>query len=248
MAKRFSVWLGTTIDPAYGSVADIQGAVRALRPPGSWSLEALWKGGEGGSWQSQFDPHPLAISGPDRLAELRAAGTKLSPKLTVTPYIVLRGRPAWNDAEWAQIAACAEVAGRVVLNLEEGPAYWNGPTDAEALTREYILPLKARLPEKASLELCCIPRQWVIDALGGRDCLIAWAYACQSASWEAYDAVAPDLDVAASMGRVMSWLEPTDRMWKPRYYTPLVQRSRIDAWAQTGYCKHGMQVWWIDGD
>ena len=50
--KRFSVWNGTTIHPAYRDLQDIQDAILALKPEGKWSLEWLVKGAEGGTWQA----------------------------------------------------------------------------------------------------------------------------------------------------------------------------------------------------
>jgi hypothetical protein len=175
----------------------------------------------------------------------------MNPPLLVTPYIIVRGRSEWNTAEWDQIARCAAVTGRVVLNLEPGETYWNGPTKQVELQSWYLGPMRARvqaLAPAARLELCAIPRQWVVDALGGVASIGGWLQATQSASWECYDAVAPDLDVALAMARVKQWADQTGFHGGAHFRIPLVQRSRIQAWANTEYASNGLQVWHLDGD
>ncbi len=220
--------------------------MRALAPPGTWTHEWLVKAGEGGTWQGTWDSHPLALDGPDKLRSLRQQGERLDPPLVVTPYVVVRGRPEWNEAEWEQIAACADVADRVVLNLEPGSQYWNGPKDPTGVREQYLEPMLERVRSRApraKLELCAIPRQWVVDELGGRESLRAWLESVSSASWECYDAAAPDLDVGKSLTRVTGW-----GGHETAYRIPVVQRSRIAAWADTPLCRPGFQVWHLDGD
>jgi len=209
------------------------------------------KAGEAGTYQATWDNHPMAIDGPARLKTLFDQGKAMNPPLIVTPYVIVRGRAEWNTAEWDQIARCAAVTGRVVLNLEPGEAYWNGPTRLIELQSWYLGPLRARLQAlapTARVELCAIPRQWVIDELGGVATLGAWLSAAQSASWECYDAIAPDLDVAKAISRVDGWAAQTGLTRGRHYRIPLVQRSRIQAWANTEYAADGMQVWHLDGD
>lgn len=271
MTRRFTVWNGVAINPAYQHVRDIRDALLALRPPHMqrFSLEWLVKAGEGGSYQARGlhqswgDPHPLAIDGPATLRRLYLAGQRLRPRLYVTPYVVVRGRPDWNQAEWTQIAACAAVAKRVVLNLEDGPAYWGGPTDPESLRAEYLWPLAYAIREaetvgrrRVSVELCAIPRLGVLEHLGGVPAILTWLEFCAqfrgSASWECYDAASPHrdgeryecLDVAHSFERLEGAGVWGDAQWR----IPVVQRSRIGAWASTKHARRGLQVWHLGGD
>lgn len=263
--KRFSVWNGVTINPAYRSLQDIRDAILALKPEGRWSIEWIPKAGEGGSWQGfEWDDHHLAIKGFGHLQGLVEEGKRLRPALHVVPYVVIRGRPEWREAELQQVAECAVAARRVILNLEPGSYYWNGPTTARQLQEEYIGPMWDRIraafgPDpawrKVFLEVAAIPRQWVVDALGGddddpaiRSTLEAWVEGCQGMSWECYDAIAPDLDVAGSMARVYRWLGDTSKAGRASFRIPIVQRSRIQAWAHTGYARYGLEVWHLDGD
>lgn len=249
MTRRFAAWNGTTIHPAYQSLANIRDAVQAIAPAGSWGLAWYPKAGEGGTWQSAWDGHPLAIDGPDKLRALVREGRRLRPRLNVVPYVVVRGRADWNEAEWEQIAACAREAGEVVLNLEPGSAYWAGPTDAAELTAEYILPLKARLAGiKAKLRLAAIPRAWVFDALGGAATMVAWLYACDSASWECYGMVADDLLVDRAIPRVRAMLAAVGVQLPARYYSPIVQRGEIGTWVGTPWARYSLEVWHLDGD
>ena len=246
-AARFGVWNGVSIQRRYQSLEEVHAAVQELNPyPERWAPEWLVKAGEAGTWQLAWDSHPLAISGPEDLRALYERGQEIG--LLVTPYVIVRGRAEWNAGEWAQIAACAEITGRVVLNLEDGPRYWNGPTRAWALAAEYLAPLRERLPAGAQLELCAIPRNHVVHSLGGPAAIAAWLSLCTSCSWECYDAIAPDLDVAASMERVAGWFNLAGVALRPEYFIPLVQRSRIGDWAPTIYAAHGLQVWHLDGD
>jgi hypothetical protein len=252
MVKLFSVWNGTTINPRYQSMADIKNAVHTLNPfprNRAWHEEWLIKAGEGGTWQSDLgDSHPLALSGPDSLQERVAQGVRY--KLHVIPYVVIRGKPAWDQDEWNQITDCARLADRVVLNLEPGAQYWDGPTAQQELFDQYINPLLDQLSTLPSyqLEVCMIPRQWTQDVLGGEPCWAAWVSKAQRVSYECYDATAADLDVAASIARVQQWAADTGWGGNPEDLIPVVQQSRIGAWATTSYCKHGFEVWHLDGD
>lgn len=261
---RLGVWNGTHIGAQYRGLADIRDAILALQPPGRWSLEWLVKAGEGGSWQGTWDQHPLAIDSPRTLRALFLEGRGLRPRLLVTPYVVVRGRAEWNEAEREQVAACAAATGRVVLNLEPGDHYWGGPTQPSLLRQDYLAPLEARLRQAlraarrrtASVELCAIPRRAAIEALGGVEAITAWLEFCAlfhgSAAWETYDAASPHadgetwecLDVAHAFAR----LEALGVWGDPQWRIPVVQRSRVAAWARTAYARRGLQVWHLDGD
>lgn len=251
---RFSVWNGVRINPQHQSLPEIAAVIEALKPRGRWSREWLVKAGEGGTWQAAWDGHLLALDGPEKLRALYQEGRGLRPRLWVTPYVVVRGRPQWDAAEWRQIAECAAVTGRVVLNLEDGPQYWNGDTDPDLLRANYLEPLAAtvrsigaqagRLGHRVHLQLCAIPRAWSVASLGGVDAINAWLSYCRSAAWECYDAAAPDLDVALSMER----LEQLGVWGDPQWRIPVVNRSRIDAWACSPRARRGLQVWHLDGD
>lgn len=265
---RFSVWNGTSINPAYQSLEDAAAAIEALKPAGRWSREWLVKAGEGGTWQARWDPiHPLALSGQRDLAMLRNAGLAMRPRLYVTPYIVVRGQWEWKEAEWSHIATCLATCGKVVLNLEDGAQYWNGPTDAAALRAEYLEPLQARLsgwgglkPDAAgrfNLELCCIPRSYVLRALGGVLAINTWLDYCRSASWECYDELSPHPGGDSGAAECLEPVHAFERLealgvWgderrNPRRI-PVVQRSRIGAWASHPVARRGLQVWHLDGD
>jgi hypothetical protein len=250
---RFSVWNGVSISRGYASMADVAAAVQALVPDGPrWSpVEWLVKAGEGGTYQRTWDHHPLAIGSAAELGQRIKEGAARG--IRVVPYIVVRGRADWRGAEHQQIVECAAVARRVVLNLEEGASYWNGPTNQQELQETWIWPLEEALrrtprARTAEIEICAIPRRWVVDALGGLPCLAAWLAFARRASWECYDAIADDLDVAASIARVTSWGAETGWGKQPRFKIPVVQRSRIEAWAGTKYARYGLEVWHLDGD
>lgn len=244
--RRFTVWCGVNISPGYRSVNDLAVATRDLAPTGEWDdAELLLKAGEGGSWQSAFDPHPLAISGPDKLATLRSAGPAAG--ITITPYVVVRGRPAWITGEQAMIRSCVEVAGRCVLNVEPGAQYWNGPGDP-AYIRAY---LQGCGVPASSLELCTIPRAAQVAELGGVACLQAWTdpTLVGSASWETYGLAAPgsstsSLQVDAAIPRLDGWGVPPGS----QYRIPVVQRDERARWAETPWCAYGMQIWFIGGN
>lgn len=248
-SKPFSVWNGQSISRRYNTIEDIAEAVRYLAPANMpWRLEWLVKAGEGGSYQAQYlhpkwgDPHPLAIDSADKLAILVEYGR--SEGLRVVPYFIVRGKAEWNPSEWQQIADCASITGKVVLNLEPGAEYWNGPTSPNNLRGGYLEPLQRMLPPNAELELACIPRVWVFQTLGGAAAINTWLTFCKWASWECYDAVANDLRVDDSMA-VLDQLEVPN---EPNYRIPIVQRSRIEYWAESEFCANGMEVWHLDGD
>jgi hypothetical protein len=254
--RRFAVWMGTAIPWKYRSMADVAAAVQALCPPGEWAPEVLIKAGEGGSWQSTWDKHPLAVSGACMLGILCKEGE--AQGLTVTPYFVIRGKPAWVPSEIEQIVQAAEVAGRVVLNLEPGAMYWNGPTDAEAVAAGYLRPLRQLLAERAPgavIELAAIPRQWVIDSLGGDDddpgtvsALEAWMEHVDAMSWETYGDAARDLRPDLAMARVERWQADTPRAGDPAFRIPIIQRSMIAGWVGTPECAGGVEIWHLDGN
>lgn len=234
------MWNGSAIGSRYQSLADVALAIRAL-VPASWSdagLEWLVKAGEGGSWQSTWDPHPLAISGQAKLAELVNHGLQLG--VEVIPYVVVRGRDEWLQAELAQIRACAAVAERVVLNLEPGASYFNGTP-----TVDWVNAWFGNLGLKASqLELCAIPRSWCAQQLGGPAVMQAWLAHVSRASWECYDAAAADLAPDVAIERCASpWGADV-----PDKQVIVVQRSRIGAWCETQLAAAGMEVWHLDGD
>jgi hypothetical protein len=183
--RRFTVWCGSSIGRQYQTIEQLAARVLDLLPTGVWDeLELLMKAGEGGTWQSAFDPHPLALSGSwtlaNHIADARSIGVR------ITPYVVVRGRPAWLADEQAQIRACVTVAGRCVLNVEPGAPYYNGPNDPTYI-RGYLRGIA--VPADA-LEVCAIPRATQVAELGGVACIQAWTdpQFVGSASWETYDA------------------------------------------------------------
>ena len=235
------MWNGSAIGAGYHSLADIARAVQAL-VPASWTdvgLEWLVKAGEGGDWQSRWDTHPLAVSGPARLAELVAEGEQLGVR--VVPYVVVRGRADWLGAELVQVAACARVAERVVLNLEPGAQfYFNGVPSVEWVNAYFD-----RLGLGSSkLELCAIPRTLAASYLGGPAVMQAWLAHASRASWECYDAAAADLSPDRALQLVEQWGAPPG----PQYRIPVVQRSRVGAWCDSELAGGGMEVWHLDGD
>jgi hypothetical protein len=65
IARRFTVWCGSSIAPAHRTIEDLAVATYALIPEGLWDqVELLLKAGEGGTWQRAFDSHPLALGDP----------------------------------------------------------------------------------------------------------------------------------------------------------------------------------------
>lgn len=242
--KKLMVWNGTTIH--HESLSEIKQAILDLAP----DRQPVWlpKAGEGGSWQSTWDSHPLALDGFGRLTDMVREGNAMG--LGIVPYVVVRGRPEWNDAEHKQIAEIAVATRHVVLNLECGDWYWNGPTNPDVLRAEYLEPLRNRIKDAfggdpawryVKLEVTAIPRQWVVNELGGQEALVAWAKYAKAMSWECYDAIADDLGVADSLYRVSQWLPGKSASFR----IPLVQKSRIPVWAP--YFPT-LEVWHLDGD
>jgi hypothetical protein len=138
-----------------------------------------------------------------------------------------------------------------VLNLEPRGVsngkefYWNGPTDPRGVRDQYLSPLLQHAPREA-LELACIPRDWVIGALGGPETLRTWLEHVGSASWECYDVIAPqDLNPDVAMPRVERCMPSVAG---PDFRIIIVQQSRIDAWAGGHWAVPGLQVWHLDGD
>jgi hypothetical protein len=245
-ARRFTVWCGVSINPAYRTVEDLARATYALLPPGQWDeVELLLKAGEAGTWQAAWDSHPLALSGPTALAERITAARAFG--LRITPYVVVRARPAWNPGEQAQVRACVQAAGRCVLNIEPGTPYYNGPNDP-AYIRNYLRGIGVP-PD--TLEVCMIPRQGQVNELGGPACLQAWTDPALvgAASWECYGIAAPgfgstSLQTNTAIPRLDGWGVPPG----PEYRIPLVQRDERDRWAQTPWCATGIAVWHLDGN
>jgi hypothetical protein len=251
-ARRFGVWNGVAISREYSSLAVVAAAVRALCPQGRWYLEWLVKAGEV-DWQSRWDSHPLAIDGPAKLKALYQEGRRLRPALKVTPYFVIRGRPQWIAEEHQKIALAASITGRVVLNLEEGERYWNGPTDPEQLRCEYLDPLARMIRtlaprRRVQIQIGAIPREWVVRELGGDPAIDEWARFAGAMSWECYGAAARDLMPDVAMARVRQWLSDVPKAKGPAYYVPIVQRSMIAQWAGSPECRDGMEVWHLGGD
>lgn len=245
LVRRFTAWMGVDIPAHYQSVAQLAAAVESLNPAGAWDeLELLLKAGEGGSWQSNFDPHPLAVSGPAKLGQLIDEAQPLG--LRITPYVVVRARPDWIGGETVMINQCVAVAGRCVLNVEPGALYYNGPNDPSYI-RNY---LRGCDVPASTLEVCLIPRAAQVEQLGGRPCVEAWTdpNLIGGASWETYGLAAPgygatSLQVDAAIPRLDSWGVPQD----PRFRIPVVQRDERNVWAPTIWAAGGLAVWWLDG-
>jgi hypothetical protein len=245
-ARRFTVWNGSSISPAHRTIEDLAIATYALLPAGVWDeVELLLKAGEGGTWQSAFDPHPLALSGPTMLAAHIATADGYA--LRITPYVVVRGRGDWLAGEQAQIRQCVQVARRCILNVEPGAPYWNGPNDP-GFIRGYLRGIGV---QASALEVCLIPRQTQVDELGGAACIRAWTDPALvgAASWETYGMAAPgygrdSLQVDAAIPRLDGWGVPP----APQYRIPLVQRDERDRWTDTPWCAAGLAVWHLDGN
>jgi hypothetical protein len=245
--RRFTVWCGSSINRAHRTVEDLARATFALLPRGTWDeVELLIKAGEGGSWQSNFDAHPLALSGPFALTQLVAEGRAVG--LRITPYVVVRARSAWIADEQRQIRQCVAAAGRCVLNVEPGTPYYNGPNDPRFIRGVYLAGIG--VPADA-IEVCMIPRAGQVNELGGRPCIEAWTdpTLVGAASWECYGLAAwipgpTSLLVDEAIARLDGWGVPQEL----RYRIPVVQRDERDRWAQTIWCAQGMAVWYLDGN
>jgi hypothetical protein len=246
VSRRFTVWSGSTIARSHRTVADLAAAVYALVPAGVWDeVELLLKAGEGGSWQSLFDTHPLAPSGPAMLADLVDQAKAWG--LRITPYVVVRGRAEWLPHEQLMIRQCVDVADRCVLNVEPGAPYWNGPNDPRYI-RAYLAAIGVAAER---LEVCLIPRANQVAELGGAACIQAWTdpSLVGGASWETYDGIAPgsgptSLRPDVAIPRLLAWGVPDD----PCYRVCIVQRNRIAAWADSEWASQGLEVWHLDGD
>jgi hypothetical protein len=255
--RRFSVWCGSSIGQQHRTLYDLCVAAMALEPDGKWDeVEVLMKAGEGGSWIANYlhprwgDAHPLALDGPETLArhvaDVQGLGVRISPYIVVRRTGNVAGQD-WTVPEQQQIRDCVRVAGRCVLNVEPGAPYDNGPKNPSAI-RAYLSGIGVP-PD--TLEFCSIPRYTQVAELGGVDCLLAWTdpSLVGSASWETYDATAgfsgpTSLIPSEAIPRLDKWGVAAG----PQYRICVVQRSRIDAWAQSIWCAQGMQVWFMDGD
>jgi hypothetical protein len=240
--KKFTVWNGTRFNTSRPTIGDVAAAVYALLPTGIWDeVELLVKAGEGGTWQAAWDPHPLALSNSADLAKLVSDAAQYH--LTITPYVIVRGRAEWLPQEQAMIRACCTIANRCILNLEPGTPYWNGPNDPNFIRNNYLKPIGVP-PTK--LQLCAIPRLTQINELGGVPCINAWTDPTYvgSASWECYGMIAPLLRVDVAIPNLDKWgVTPG---WQ--YRIPTTQRGERETWANTEWCEHGMEIWYLDGD
>lgn len=235
-ARAFGVWNGVTI---LHSLSETFARVKALTPPGDWQPEWYPKAGEGGTWQRDLSD-PNGLSGEAMLATWVAYGKQ--DGVAVVPYVVVRGRAAWNTAEWAQVAACVRAAGRCILNLEPGAQYWNGGTTPEAIDR-YMDGVNAAGAPDTALELCAIPRTAQVNELGGPAALGTWLDRVARASWECYeDSPAPALAPGYAIPNVVQPLTSD-----PLKQIPLVQRSMIGRYADSEWTANGCEVWHLDG-
>lgn len=177
--KNFSVWTGNTIPTWIHNSGDIARAIQDLNPyAGPTNLEWWVKVGEGGSWQATWDPHPMC---PGSVEEMVTLVYQMSQHgIRVVPWVVLRGRPEWSEGEYEMIRACAAATGSCALNLENGPEYWNGPTDAGQVG-EWIDRIGVA---SSALWLTAIPRQSVVNELGGNETMAMWLSKVSGASWE----------------------------------------------------------------
>jgi len=244
--RRFTVWNCSSINPTHQTIGDLCLATLALVPAGQWDeVELLLKAGEGGSWQSSFDSHPLALNGPTNLASHIAVAKVAGVR--ITPYVVVRGRVAWMTDEQSQIRQCAATCGRCVLNVEPGAPYYNGANDP-GFIRNYLA--GCNVPGGA-LEVCLIPRQTQVNELGGGTCIQAWTHPAQivRACWETYGLSAPppaprSLRVDWDIPRLDAWGVPQAL----RYRVPVCQRDERDIWAPTIWAAAGLQLWNLDSN
>lgn len=256
--RSFGVWCGASIALRRRNMAELCQAALDLVPSGTkWErVEVLMKAGEGGSWQAQSlhpnwgDPHPLAIDSGQSIAQRDREAQQYGCR--VVPYVVIRGHgplyPAqdWSAGEQAQVRACYDAVGRVIINLEPGRQYYAGPLD-EAGIGAYVDGY--RVPPEG-LEVCAIPRTGQVHELGGSESIYAFTSRCGSATWECYGITAPisgptSLLVDEAIPRVTryGWAPPGDQ-----YRIPVVQRGEIERWAHTDWVKPGMQVWYMEGN
>jgi hypothetical protein len=246
MAGRIGVWTGTTLG-AYSTVAEVAEAITAMVGHPAEEHEWILKAGEGGTWQATWDTTSLLAPAYDGdLHQLWIDGQALRPKLHVIPYVVLRGRPEWREAELQQIADCA-YCDRVILNLEPGDAYWNGPLDPAGVS-EFIQGLEWSRHlaggKHVPLELCVIPRHSAINVLGGYETFHAWLNSVDSVSWECYGKTADDLNIEKVMHRLEQWFPGNPYAWDEKYRIPVIEAAEIaDGWLDSSYAKHGIEVW-----
>jgi hypothetical protein len=217
--RRFTVWGPSDWPAQYRSVEQICAQAWSLVPPGVWDeVELLVKAGEGGSWQSAFDPNPLAISSATDLAQMIEMAAQYGVR--VSPYIVARGRPEWVEGEQRMIRDCVRIARRCNVNVEPGAPYWNGPKDPLYI-RGYLA--GADVPAN-TLEVTLIPRFTQVAELGGAACIQAWTdpTLVGSASWETYGLTAgisgpTSLLVDEAIPRLDNWGVPPE----PQYRIPI---------------------------
>ena len=240
MASKIGVWSGTYISD-YHTVGAVQEAIFSLigrHEECDWIVKA----GEAGTWQATWDMSPLAPSDPDRLKWLWSEGQALRPKLHVVPYVVLRGRPEWREAEIQQIADCSYCE-RVILNLEPGEAYWNGPTDPAGIN-DFMMSVREAVTNFNDIELAVIPRLSAIQALGGLETFHTWLNWADAVSWECYGKIAPDLHIEKAMRRIHEWFPGNPYQWGPEYRIPIIEAAEIsDGWLDIFYTDGGIQIW-----
>lgn len=236
--QAFSVWTGAEIPSGLRTEVAVADAIKRLVPWPTPQLEWYLKAGEGGSWEAEWDKHPLAIGAAQDLQHRVMVMAHLG--IRVVPWVVVRGRPEWAEGEYEMIRACSEIAGSCVLNLEPGRQYWVGPTDPEGVA-EWIDRIGVG-PE--SLWLTAIPRHSATAELGGPETMRAWLDRVGGASWECYDATAPDLAPDLALPRVDAW----DLSMSPWRRIPVIQRSRLNTWADTEFANLALQCWHLGGD
>lgn len=236
--RYFSVWTGAYQDQADTSVPYVKQKIHNLCPWDNAYLEWYVKAGEGGSWQRQFDDHPLAPDSENGLRGLYDNAAHFS--LKVVPYVVVRGRFEWEAQEHEQIRACVRATGACVLNLEPGAPYWNGPVTSTGVQNWFN---RLAVPPE-NLFLTAIPRHSAVMSLGGWETMRTWVWNVGGVSWECYGAIADDLRVDQAIPRVREMLPG----YGPWYFVPVVNRSEIVEWAGTTYAEPALQVWYLDGD
>lgn len=248
-------WGGQNIPSWYQGYEQIFAQVKQLAAPYGdkfGPLEWYPKAGEGGSWQARYlhptwgDPHPLAIDGPGAIRTMVEMGK--SDGVSVNPYVNVRGRPAWMEGEWRQICEIMlQGVGRVILNLENGSEFWNGPTDPDGVQRWwdglYRTSDEMGLGDRLKTEIATIPRPSVYRALGGSETMRTWLKNADMASWECYDGVASDLGPASLL--TVNPLAPDDG---PQWRIPICQRNRMEVWSRMDLTNYGMEVWYLDGN
>lgn len=221
------IWNGASIGNQYSSYAQIADKVKSLTLPGFYP-QWIVKAGEGGAYQTQFDPSPLAIKSAGHLAQVK--GIMAGYGVDVQPYLNVRG--TWMNVELEQFKAVYDAVGFVIVHLEPGQYYY----DPNVNQAQYVAELWNRIPGEG-MELVSIPRtNSYLD-------LKLWSGVGHYAAWETYGDVAADLEPNVALPRV-------DYGKGPAYQIPIVQRSmlnRMGDW-QHWIKGYGFQVWYIDGD